>query len=520
MNKHGYKLLFLHTTTITMKLKILGIVITAILSAIHVTNAQQTPANIPGDFADPSIIRQGNSYYAIGTSSEWAPHFPIFKSTNLRQWKQTGFLFDSLPAWASASFWAPEYFYHHNTYYVYYTAKRKSDGVSCIGVATSAFPDHGFKDRGIVIEYGSESIDAFVYNDNGQLYITWKAYGLDKRPIEILGSKLADDGLSLTGTPFTLLKDELRQGIEGQSIIKKDNYYYLFYSAGNCCGVSCSYNVRVARASAITGPYTDNPANPVLSDGGSWKCPGHGTFVQDAGGNYLYIYHAYNKSSNVFTGREALLAALSWDTNSWPVFNHTADLENRQPSSYFHYDFTHNTQQIFWQWDFRNMQPVVKQGNGMLLLSGKYSDNNPSGIALTVRPYSAAYEISTAVINNNQAAKGLIIYGDATAATGIAVRDNKVAYWISKDKKTTVLSAATIEQTGMPVFLKMIVSPDFTCRVYWKQQGDWHELTPDKKPYQIGFLPPWDRSPRPGLNFQGSEKENAAFSFFEIKYNR
>ena len=39
-------------------------------------------AAIPGDFADPTIIRIGKTYYAAGTSSEWAPHFPLFKSNN------------------------------------------------------------------------------------------------------------------------------------------------------------------------------------------------------------------------------------------------------------------------------------------------------------------------------------------------------------------------------------------------------------------------------------------------------
>src|SRR5690349_16342408 len=37
---------------------------------------------IPGDCADPSVIRVGNTYYATGTSSEWAPHYPLFKSTD------------------------------------------------------------------------------------------------------------------------------------------------------------------------------------------------------------------------------------------------------------------------------------------------------------------------------------------------------------------------------------------------------------------------------------------------------
>ena len=56
--------------------------------------------------------------------------------------------------------------------------------------------------------HGTEAIDAFIYDDNGQLYISWKAYGLDKRPIELLGCKLSADGLHLEGEPFSLLVDD------------------------------------------------------------------------------------------------------------------------------------------------------------------------------------------------------------------------------------------------------------------------------------------------------------------------
>jgi len=497
-------------------MKSIVIILFLVLSGIFPLLAQHQPANIPGDFADPSIIRQGDHYYAIGTSSEWGPQFPIFRSANLRHWEQTGFLFEQSPAWTSGSFWAPEFYYHHHTYFVYYTARRKSDCISCIGVATSAFPDHGFKDHGIIIEYGKEAIDAFVFNDNGQLYITWKAYGLDKRPIELLGSKLADDGLSLVGQPFTLLKDNEGKGMEGQSMLRKGQYYYLFYSAGTCCGAECSYHVNVARATSITGPYTQYNNNPVLSDGGNWKCPGHGTFVQDAQGAEFYLYHAYNKNSNVFTGREGLISALSWNTDQWPLFSHSSALENQSPLTTYHYDFAHVNNDIFWQWDFRNMQPLYRYANGKLYLSGKYSTENPSGIALTLRPYSAAYDISTAVVNHNKSSKGLVVYGDAGAATGIAVCGDKVVCWMSKDGKRTVLNEQTISGTSLPVFLKLSVFPDFTCRVYWKQQADWEELSPKKQPYAINFLPPWDRSPRPGLSLIG--KEEAAFSFFEIKY--
>lgn len=480
----------------------------------HCSLAQHTQAIIPGDFADPSIIRKGNTYFAIGTSSEWGPHFPIFKSTDLKNWQQTGFLFDEAPAWTKSSFWAPEYYFHKGTYYVYYTAKRKSDGVSCIGVATSKSPDRGFKDHGVIIEYGSEAIDAFVFNDNGQLYITWKAYGLDERPIEILGSKLADDGLSLVGSPFTLLKDDHGLGIEGQSILKKGDNYYLFYSAGACCGLGCSYNVRVARTKQITGPYEDYDQNPILSDGGDWKCPGHGTFVATEGGKTFYIYHAYNKLGNVFTGREGLLTELIWKDDAWPAFS-SIDMATQKEQD-FYVDFARAQEPIYWQWDFRYMQPVFSQKKGKFNLSGKYDQQNLAGIALTQRPNSTSYEISTSVLTANEAVQGLIIYGDVSASIGVAVKGDKVQFWMIKDGKKTVIREEPLQEKDLPVYLKMSTLPDFTCKAYWKQHGDWQELS--ENAYPIDFLPPWDRSPRPGLNFAGTSDIHACFGFFEIKY--
>lgn len=35
---------------------------------------------IRGDMPDPSIIRIDDTYYATGTSSEWAPFYPVFTS--------------------------------------------------------------------------------------------------------------------------------------------------------------------------------------------------------------------------------------------------------------------------------------------------------------------------------------------------------------------------------------------------------------------------------------------------------
>src|SRR5688572_16249147 len=72
------------------------------------TKKNYTNPVIPGDFADPSVIKVGDTYYATGTSSEWAPHFPLFTSKDLVTWKQVGYIFNKQPSWTASSFWAPE----------------------------------------------------------------------------------------------------------------------------------------------------------------------------------------------------------------------------------------------------------------------------------------------------------------------------------------------------------------------------------------------------------------------------
>ena len=171
---------------------------------------------IHGDVADPSIIRIDQTYYITGTSSEWAPYYPVFTSTDLVNWQQTGHVFDEKPEWTKSSFWAPEWYQHKGKVYVYYTARKQSDNISCIGVAVADSPTGKFKDHGPVVEFGKEAIDAFILEDKGKLYISWKAYGLDNQPIELLACKLTDDGLRLDGKPFSLLRDDERQGMEGQ----------------------------------------------------------------------------------------------------------------------------------------------------------------------------------------------------------------------------------------------------------------------------------------------------------------
>ncbi|MCC8408141.1 family 43 glycosylhydrolase [Mucilaginibacter sp. UR6-1] len=485
---------------------------------ITATCMAQTPAAIPGDYADPSVIRVGNTYYSVATSSEWAPHYPIYQSKNLKDWVQTGYVFDQTPEWISGSFWAPEYYKIKDTYYIYYTARRKSDGISCIGVATSKYPDHGFKDQGVVVAFGKEAIDAFLFRDKGQLYITFKAYGLDDRPIEILGSRLSADGLRLEGETFSMLKDTPRIGLEGQSILKIGKYYYLFYSAGNCCGIDCSYNVRVVRSINFKGPYELYNNNPVLFQNDKWKCMGHGTFVTNAAGKYFYVHHAYNKDNTVFTGREGLISEVSFKNRSdWPVFKPATDIPAVKTN--ITDTFTGMSLAKYWQWDFRHSVPRYLQFKGILQLSGATTQDNNTGVVLALRPYSSTFEASVNIVNKNNELKGLAYYGDANAALGIGIKGDSIICWRVREGKWEQARAIQVA-AAKGIGLKIKVDVQHNCTFYYKANTKGWLALPLTKPVSASYLPQWDRSPRIGLHYKGSSSINAEFDDFNIEFSK
>lgn len=484
------------------------------LCICRISQAQTTTAAIAGDFPDPTIIRTPQGYYATGTSSEWAPHFPVYYSVDLKSWKQVGYIFNKTPVWAMGSFWAPEYYKIKNTYYVYYAARRKSDHIECIGVATSKYPDHGFTDHGVIIEFGKEAIDPFIYNDNGQLYITFKAYGLDNRPIELVAKKLTSDGLKVQSDDvISLLKDDNRKGMEGQCFLKHGKYYYLFYSAGDCCGVGCSYHVKVARATSFAGPYEKYEGSEILQPAPGWKCSGHGTFTQTAEGKYVYLCHAYNQRSEVFTGREGMLSTLTWGTgDSWPGMK-AQDIAHPLPD--IHDAFIANRPALYWQYDFHNAAPEVKQGNGRFYLSGNMLDKNITGIVYGIRPVSDHFDMDVTVMNHNTATKGLAFYGTYKAVLVLAVAGNQVKYSMVKDDQLTMIDSVAVNGKA-PVELKFSMMPDRTCKAFYRQTGGgWHELAADKNA-SLSFLPQWDRPQRVGLFYSGPVSEHAEFSKFDL----
>ena len=300
----------------------LSTLLSLFLTACGTASLSVTNPVIDADAPDPTVIRVGDTYYAAATSGNNPQAYARYQSKDLKTWQKTGYVFDQWPEWTKGAFWAPEFFVIGNRVLCYYTARQKSDGTSCIGLASAEGPEGRFVDHGPFVRTTNEAIDAFVFNDDGQLYITWKAYGLDptNRPIEILAQRLSSDGMHLEGAPFMLLRDDERQGMEGQCIFREGKYYYMLYSIRDCCTPQSDYAVSVARSEKFTGPWEKFPGNPILTGNSKdiQSC-GHGTLVTTPSGERYYLCHAYYLN-RYKEGRKAILQHISMGKDLWPAF--------------------------------------------------------------------------------------------------------------------------------------------------------------------------------------------------------
>ncbi|MBD2756793.1 glycoside hydrolase family 43 protein [Spirosoma validum] len=486
---------------------------------------------IAGDFADPSVIRVGDTYYAAGTSSEWGPAYPMYTSKDLVNWAYIGPVFKKLPAWTMGSYWAPELFYRKGMYYVYYTARRKSDKHSFIGVATTQDLRKGFTDHGLLLEWTTEAIDPFIVDEGGKLVITWKAYGLDKgKTIEILGAELSPDGLKVTGKSFSLLKADRDNweagGTEGQAIFRRGRYYYMTYSGNACCGANCNYQVGLARAEKLQGPWEKFAGNPVLVSNDAWKCPGHGTVVTTPDNRYFYLHHAYSGTDFTFTGRQGVLSELVWNEKTqWPTFRYGTATPVRAESpagssqkkeDNVVVDFNKAKQTIPWVWDVSQPEPVFTVQNGQLQFANTASTPTGSFLGLVIK--NGTYTLSTDVSPKANLLQSICLYGDANNALGLGVQKGSLELWEVKDGTRTVLKTQPLAENASVVKLQLRSRLGRLYEFGWQtNEGAYQPLT--ETPLDGSFLPRWDRAPRVGIAVSGQKDATSLIRSISMKYN-
>lgn len=299
---------------------------------------------------DPSIIRQGSTYYSFSTDVEGFSihgHLPIHCSKDMLNWSLCGSVFpDRIPGWVSASvpdikgLWAPDVSYFDGLYHVYYCGSTLGSNRTVIGLATNATlspsdPAYKWVDRGRVLESGPEddfnALDPNIFvDDDGSVWLNYGSYwsGIKQRQIDpvtgmLLGSNPdVYDLATRPGVPHN--------PIEGASMIRHGGYYYLFVSVDYCCRSTLTkdnYKEAMGRSDSPHGNFSDEDGTPMLAGGGTvllqgdskWNAPGGATAYVDAStGESLLIFHAQNLS------REGVpfqwIKTLGW-VNNWPVIS-------------------------------------------------------------------------------------------------------------------------------------------------------------------------------------------------------
>jgi beta-xylosidase len=253
------------------------------------------------DFADPFVLLHNGGFIAYSTNN--GPNVPVAQSTDLTHWSfvtdpASGRKRDALPklgSWAKEGYtWAPEVLQLGGTYLLYYTASDTKKNMQCIGVAVAGDPLGPFIDsraEPIVCQTAlGGSIDPDAFRDaDGKLYLYFKNDGnrVHERT-SLWGEQLSPDGLSVTGQPVQLLKDD--QGwedrvVEAPTMVRSPLGYELFFSGGFFGwnpeeGGLSPYAMGYASCSGPLGPCTPARDNPILHsynsrEAGCLSGPGH-----------------------------------------------------------------------------------------------------------------------------------------------------------------------------------------------------------------------------------------------------
>ena len=246
------------------------------------------------DFADPYVLRVGDTYYAYSTNTE-DTDVPVLTSSGLFGTGRRSEALDRLAAWsAPGSVWAPTVLERPGGYVLYYSTRAPGEERQCLSVAAGPEPD-AFSDASggpLVCPDGGGAIDASPYvAPDGRPYLLWKHYGPELHGI--VAQELTPDGLGLVGPRELVLRDDQpwENGlVEAPSMVTHEGRIYLFYSANDWA--TANYAVGYAVCDTPLGPCT-KATGPWLGSIGRAAGPGGQEVFTDEEGRPWLALHAW-----------------------------------------------------------------------------------------------------------------------------------------------------------------------------------------------------------------------------------
>jgi arabinan endo-1,5-alpha-L-arabinosidase len=254
----------------------------------------------------------------------------------LLNWEPGPPVFSSPPSWATNTVprfhghcWAPDIIHLKNRYLLYYAASSWGVNTSAIGLAVNetldpSDPHFHWEDAGMVIHSRKEddynTIDPCVLRDTGgKLWLGFGSFWSGIKLIQLdpeTGKRVAADSPIYSLAHYS--------SVEAAYIYPHDGRYYLFVNWNQCCrGTNSTYNIRIGRGDAITGPYLDKSGADMLHDGGTLFLEGRGRFIGPGhagilseGGTNWFTCHFYD---GLRRGAPTLgMGRLEWAADGWP----------------------------------------------------------------------------------------------------------------------------------------------------------------------------------------------------------
>lgn len=374
--------------------------------------AQEYPkAILPGDYPDPTIVRDGDDYYMTHSPFYYAPGFLIWHSQDLINWKP---ICRAVPEYAGSAM-APDLIKYKGRFYIYYPAAGTNWVVWADDIRGPWSEPIDLKVGGIDPGHiADEEGNRYLYVDKGEVI------------------RLTEDGLATVG--------EKRKAYDGWKYPEKWNtecmclespkltfhngYYYLTSAQGGTAGPATSHMVASARSKSITGPWENSPYNPIAhtySADDNWWSKGHGTLVDDINGNWWIVYHAYAKGYHSL-GRSTLIEPIEWTSDGWyRVKKSAATLGlNRTVESGMELSDNFEGTDLGLQWTFWKeyaMNSVSVAGES-LVVKGK-GTSPANGRLLLVTPTDKNYIVETEVTVGRENTAGLLLFYNEKAYTGV-----------------------------------------------------------------------------------------------------
>ena len=452
--------------TINLMNRLSHIVLYVFLTGICTIKAQEYPQVIfPGDYPDPSILRDGKDFYMTHSSFSYSPGFLIWHSRDLVNWEPV--------CRVKGTGMAPDLVKYEDTYYLYYPW-------GSTNYVTYAKDIRGPWSKPVNLNV--KGIDpGHIVDRDGNRYLHLS---------EGTAVRLSKDGLSVVGEPTTVYEgwqyppdwDVECFCLESPKLTYRNGFYYLTSAEGGTAGPATSHMAVSARSKSITGPWENSPYNPIVhtySSDDEWWSKGHATIFDDADGNWWIVYHAYKKDMHTL-GRSTLLEPLEWTSDGWFKTKETAhlpEIANDKPRhlvSDISDDFTSDEINLRWATLGGTPKGCTKLHDGILTLQGK-GGTPADGRVLLAIPADENYETQVEFeLKDSETSGGLLLFYKPVAFAGITCNKGNVKLYRSPDNFSEIPN-----EIGARMHLKIINKRNI-CSFYISTDGNkWNLLASD-----------------------------------------